>query len=158
MLVMSARAFVGLLLALCASAHLSLAWAEPARPSATVADALVSYANASDERLTELAAQWDGLTPNERRALLSEMKMRMARKRGAARGVLHIRLTRRYGAVPQKPKAKPEVWVRAVAQKNQASQNTPGFGVGFEWRVKRHELDEVDGKPEDSAVKAASSD
>ncbi len=38
------------------------------------------YADASDEALTKFAAQWDELEADQRRALLAEVKMRMARQ------------------------------------------------------------------------------
>ena len=92
---MPLRFLTGLALVLCAAMP-----AAAAAPAA--AEQPVSYANASDAELTALGAHWNDLSSEERQALLSEVKMRMARARsqGAATGVLRIKLRRRYGAVP----------------------------------------------------------
>lgn len=61
-----------------------------------------NYRETTDQQLTALAARWDDLSALERRALLSEVKLRMVRQQhaqaGAPSGVLHIRLTPRFGA------------------------------------------------------------
>ena len=93
-------------------------------------DPPISYANASDEQLTALAAHWDELAAAERRALLSEVKMRMARHEGGGNGVLSIRLTRRYGAVPQ-GQGGGQLRIRLGTGKANAKE----FGVGFEQRA-----------------------
>ena len=90
----------------------------------------VSYADASDEQLTALAARWDELAAAERRALLSEVKMRMARREGGGNGVLSIRLTRRYGAVPE-GQGGGQLRIRLGTGKANAKE----FGVGFEQRA-----------------------
>ena len=120
-----------------------------------------SYANATDEELTALGARWSELDSSQRRALLSEVKMRMARARqqGAAQGVLHIQLRRRYGAVPPTASGG-QLRIRIVQgqQGVQQTQDTRPFGVGFEQR-KGERTEPVDERrPADSAVKAADSD
>ena len=113
----------------------------------------VSYAEVSDEQLTALAARWDSLATAERRALLSEVKMRMARRqgsanRGSANGVLRIRLTRRYGAVPQ-GRAAGRLHIRLGT----GPANAKEFGVGFEQRAGQPQA--ADQAPAEQAVKAA---
>lgn len=117
---MPQRFLNSLVLALCA-----------AMPVGAVAQP-VNYANASDEELTALGARWNDLAPEERRALLSEVKMRMARARsqGAATGVLSIKLRRRYGAVPSGA-AKGDLHIQVTTRK----QVSKPFGVGFERRT-----------------------
>ena len=92
----------------------------------------VSYASVSDEDLTAIAARWDDLDAQQRRALLSEVKMRMKRN-GTAEGVLQVNVRRRYGTVVRHPNgatATLRVEVRSV--KKQGSQD---FGTGFERRA-----------------------
>ncbi len=86
------------------------------------------YADASDEALTKFAAQWDELEADQRRALLAEVKMRMARQ-GSSGGVLRIRLQRRYGTVIRRGRATIRIEVRPVLKARQE------FGVGFEQRT-----------------------
>lgn len=111
-----------LVLALCA-----------AMPAGAAAQQAVSYANATDEELTALGARWNDLGADERRALLSEVKMRMARARsqGSAAGVLRIKLRRRYGTVPSGGGAKGDLHIQVTTQK----QASKPFGVGFERRT-----------------------
>ena len=94
--------------------------------------ARISYASVSDEDLTAIAARWDGLDAQQRRALLSEVKMRMKRN-GTGEGVLQANVRRRYGTVVRHPngaRATLRVQVRSV--RKQGSQE---FGVGFEKRA-----------------------
>ena len=56
----------------------------------------------SDAQLTEIARRWNDLSTDERDALITEVKSRMARG-GNREGVLRIRLTRRYGTVVRHP-------------------------------------------------------
>ena len=104
----------------------------------------VSYADASDEQLTALAAHWDELAAAERRALLSEVKMRMARREAGTNGVLSIRLTRRYGAVP-----KGHLRIRLGT----GATNAKEYGVGFEQRAGQPR--NADPKPSKPTVKAS---
>jgi hypothetical protein len=119
----------GLCVALCCAANVGFAAVatEPKEGNSQDPPA-VSYANASDEQLTALAARWDELAAAERRALLSEVKMRMARRQVGTKGVLSIRLTRRYGAVPEG-----QLRIRVGTGKANAKE----FGVGFEQRAGR---------------------
>lgn len=118
---MPQRFLNSLVLALCA-----------ALPAGAFAQQAVSYANASDEELTALGAHWNDLSADERRALLSEVKMRMARARsqGSAAGVLRIKLRRRYGTVPSGA-AKGDLHIQVTTKK----QVSKPFGVGFERRT-----------------------
>lgn len=140
---MPLRFLTGLALVLCAA--MPAAVAAPA-----AAEQPVSYANASDAELTALGAHWNDLSSEERQALLSEVKMRMARARsqGAATGVLRIKLRRRYGAVP--PGAgNGNLRIRVTTRKQgskpfgEPSGQPVGqpsdqpFGVGFEQRTGR---------------------
>ncbi len=99
------------------------------------------YETHSDQELTNLAAQWDGLSTQQRRALLTEMKSRMASGESAG-PVMQIRSERRYGRIIRQPDGRvirietnvvrvrpvtPDMLDRARAQ--------AGFGVGFEKRV-----------------------
>ena len=116
----------GLCVALCCATNVGFAAvaAEP-KPDNSQGPP-ISYADASDEQLTALAARWDELAAAERRALLSEVKMRMARREAGANGVLSIRLTRRYGAVPEG-----QLRIRLGT----GTANAQEFGVGFEQRA-----------------------
>jgi len=131
----SRRRGVARLLRHLASLCLALCAAEFAAANGEALSQAVSYADASDEQLTALAARWDSLGAAQRRALLSEVKMRMARsqglaKGGSANGVLRIRLTRRYGTVPHGRTAG-QLHFRLEARPANAEE----FGVGFEQRA-----------------------
>jgi hypothetical protein len=99
------------------------------------------YAARSDEELTVLAANWDALGQTERRALLTEMKRRMARK-GDHSGVIRIRTERRYGRIIRQPDGRvirietQVVHVRPLDE-GDIEQARQGYGVGFERRVAR---------------------
>ncbi len=118
------------------------------------------YGDHSDEELTELAAHWDSLNRHQRRALLTEMKLRMARK-GANKEVIHIRTERRYGRIISQPDGQvihietQVVHVRPVDPDELKDQQS--FGVGFEQRIgrRRHELD---ARSADASAAAAASD
>ena len=137
---------VGLCILLCAaSAGFTAVAAAPETPASQ--DPPVSYAEASDEQLTALAARWDELAAAERRALLSEVKMRMARRQEGANGVLSIRLTRRYGAVPE-GRAAGQLRIRLGA----GTANAKEFGVGFERRAGQPQpANQEPGEPTDKA-------
>ena len=115
---------------------------EPAPPEKPSEPPPVSYAEATDRELTELAARWNDLSAGQRRALLSEMKLRMARQ-GAANDGLRIAVTRRYGTLVRHPNG---ATLRIELRSVQNAQ--PGFGAGFERRVGRN------GEP-DQAAEAA---
>ena len=108
-----------------ASSPEQLSASAPSEPS------LVSYAEATDRELTELAARWDDLSAGQRRALLSEMKLRMARH-GAADGRLRIAVTRRYGTVVRHSNGATAT-LRIELRSLKSAQ--PSFGAGFEQRV-----------------------
>lgn len=99
------------------------------------------YAARSDEELTVLAANWDALGQPERRALLTEMKRRMART-GDHSGVIRIRTERRYGRIIRQPDGRvihietQVVHVRPLDE-GDIEQARQGYGVGFERRVAR---------------------
>ena len=116
----------GLCVALCCAVNVGFAAVATEPGPGNSQDPPVSYADASDEQLTALAARWDELAVAERRALLSEVKMRMARRQAGTKGVLSIRLTRRYGAVPQG-----QLRIRSGTGQTNAKE----FGVGFEQRA-----------------------
>ena len=93
----------------------------------------VSYASVSDAELTAIAARWDDLDAQQRRALLSEVKMRMNRN-GTAGGVLNVDVGRRYGTVVRRSngaRATLRIEVRSVRKGGQ------DFGVGFERRARQ---------------------
>ena len=120
--------------------------AEPAR---------VSYASVSDEDLTAIAARWDDLDAQQRRALLSEVKMRMKRN-GTAEGVLQVNVRRRYGKVVRHPNgatATLRVEVRSV--KKQGSRE---FGVGFENRAGQDDAAPEKKEPDPPVLRVADPD
>lgn len=98
------------------------------------------YGEYSDQQLNALAADWDSLDRHQRRALLTEMKLRMARK-GTDQSVLHIRTERRYGRLIRKSDGRvihietQVVHVRPVKPEDLKARQ--GFGIGFEHRVAR---------------------
>lgn len=100
------------------------------------------YERLSDERLTALAADWDELDRHQRRALLTEMKVRMARN-GKRGDVIHIRTERRYGRIVRQPDGRlvrietQVVHVRPLDLDDPEGRHS--FGVGFEQRVARRE-------------------
>ena len=120
--------------------------------------AVLSYADATDEELTALGARWGELDSEQRRALLAEVKMRMARagRQGTAKGVLHIRLRHRYGAVP------PTVGsgrLRIRILQGEQAEGTQQFGVGFEQRKGARPGPAAEQQPAaGGALKAADSD
>ena len=113
---------------------------------------LPDYSDKTHHELTELSTRWDELESSQRRALLQEVKLRMARGKGPE-GVLTIRSQRRYGRLVRKSDGRvlrietQVVQVRPV--KPPAGDAQPGFGVGFE---RRAESDEQPVKPGDIPV------
>ncbi len=117
--------------------------------------ARLSYASVSDEDLTAIAARWDALDAQQRRALLSEVKMRMKRK-GTAEGVLRVNVRRRYGTVVRSPngaRATLRLEVRSV--KKQGSRQ---FGVGFEHRAGQDEAAPGEAEPDRPVRRVADPD
>jgi len=150
--------------------------AGPGVASRSVANAptkTAPYQAHSDEQLTVLAAQWDSLDTHQRRALLTEMKSRMARG-GKREPVLHIRTERRYGRIIRQPDGRVirietnVVRVQPVTPEMLARvRSHGGFGLGFEHRVGLHRRAEeplgegpagaaVAGAPEGAAESARS--
>ena len=117
--------------------------------------ARVSYASVNDEDLTAIAARWDNLSAQQRRALLSEIKMRMKRN-GNAEGVLRVNVRRRYGTVVRHRNgatATLRVEVRSV--KKQGSED---FGVGFEKRAGKDDAAPEEAEPDSPVIRVADPD
>jgi hypothetical protein len=123
--------------------------APPRRASAKHVPASNLFGERSDEELTVLAANWDALDQHERRALLTEMKRRMARK-GDHSGVIRIRTERRYGRLIRQPDGRvirietQVVHVRPLDEDDIEAPAREGYGVGFERRVARRGEAEAD--------------
>jgi len=109
--------------------------------AARVALAANPYAEHSDQELTSIAADWETLSEEERRALLTEMRGRMAAKKDDGEGrVIAIRTQRRYGRLVRQPDGS---LVRVetteqVVQYRRVPEGEAGdraFGVGFERRA-----------------------
>lgn len=96
---------------------------------------LPDYSTSTHNELTALGARWDELADTERRALLREVKLRMAQRKDAD-GVLMIRTQRRYGRIFRHSDGRvlrietQVVQVRPVAP----GEGPSGFGVGYERR------------------------
>jgi hypothetical protein len=106
-----------------------------------------SYASRTDEELTKIAADWEQLSLDERRALLSEVRSRMADARVAV-PVVRIETQRRYGRIVRQPdgtvlhieRREGTVEYRPLpqdAEERPLPQDAEGrpFGIGFEHRV-----------------------
>jgi hypothetical protein len=97
------------------------------------ADAL--YSDKTDRELTELAAGWESLSEDERRALLTEIKARMHTNSDKV-PVLTIQTERRYGRIERQPDGsliRIETTEHIVRYQPLASD--PPFGSGFEQRA-----------------------
>lgn len=97
---------------------------------------LPDYSNLSHHELTEVGARWDELGDAERRALLKEVKMRMATQNGGD-GALQIRAQRRYGRIVRRSDGRVLRIETKVVQVRPLSPRAAGersFGVGFERR------------------------
>lgn len=105
------------------------------------AAAVPTYTDSSNQALTALAARWDSLNVHERRALLTEVRRRMALQGGNPAGVLQIRSERRYGRIIRQPDGRlirietKVVHVRPATEAETLASQRAGFGVGFEHRV-----------------------
>jgi len=99
------------------------------------------YASHSNEALTELAAQWDTLDVHQRRALLTEVRQRMAQRGPQGTGVIKIRTERRYGRLIRQSDGRvirietQVVHVRPATEAEVLASRSAGFGVGFERRA-----------------------
>ena len=98
------------------------------------------YSASSDAELTHFAADWESLSEEQRRALLTEMRTRMEAKKDSGAPVIEIRAQRRYGRLVRQPDGSvvrvetTEQIVRyGVAEPSEAADHA--FGVGFEHRA-----------------------
>jgi hypothetical protein len=108
------------------------------------------YAQMSNEELTTLTTTWDQLSQEERRALLTEVRLRMAQ---TERPIIQIKTERRYGRVIQNPDGsvvRIETREQLVQYRRAPDDDNEqrAFGVGFEQRIaelegKQAEHDEV---------------
>ena len=99
------------------------------------AQAVGPFEAKTDAELTELAAQWESLDQDDRRALLTEMRSRM--ERTGERPVLTIKSQRRYGRILRDAEGNQVriqtthvVRLKRVAPRGMQQP----FGVGFEHR------------------------
>ena len=101
-------------------------------------NAATLYADKTDRELTELAAGWESLSEDQRRALLTEIKSRM-HANSDKHPVLTIQTERRYGRIVRQPDGSlvrietTEHVVRYQALPEDAGDRP--FGLGFEQRV-----------------------
>ena len=102
------------------------------------AGAATVYTDKTDRELTQLAAGWEALSEEERRALLTEIKSRMHAS-ADKHPVLTIKTERRYGRIVRQPDGSllrietTEHVVRYQALPEDAGDRP--FGLGFEQRV-----------------------
>jgi hypothetical protein len=98
-----------------------------------------TYAERTDVQLTELAAQWEMLDNDQRRALLTEVKHRMAASK-AQEPIITIKTRRRYGRTFRRADGS---LVRIETTEQVLRYHRPvtvtdenhAFGVGFERRA-----------------------
>jgi len=102
----------------------------------------ISYQNATDVELKALGARWEFLSAPERRALLAEVRLRMARDRGGSTRV-RIQATRQFGVV-RKPDGTTIRVERRIIRLIPAEQ---GYGTGFEQRVGQDARQPSEGAP-----------
>ena len=128
-----------------------------------VRPAAVSYASVSDQELTNIAARWDALDAQQRRALLSEVKLRMKRS-SEAEGILQVKVRRRYGKVIRHPNgatATLRIEVTSVQKGQQQDQQQDeqdgqqDFGVGFEQRSQQGGTSPEAAEPAQPVVRVA---
>ncbi len=120
------------------------------------ADALAAnpYADKTNQQLTLLTADLDDLSPEQRRALLTELRARMAAS-SADRQMIEIKTERRYGRIVQHSDGS----VVHIETREQIVEYRPApgsdgqqpFGVGFE-----HRLAELEAATREDARESAS--
>lgn len=113
-------------------------WLAPlsvAETADAVTDGLPDYSSSTHNELTALGARWDELADAERRALLREVKLRMAQRKDSD-GVLMIRTQRRYGRIYRHSDGRVLRIETQVVQVRPAApgEGRTGFGVGYERR------------------------
>jgi hypothetical protein len=114
------------------------------------------YGEMTDEELTALTATFDDLSQEERRALLTEVRLRMASSR-SEHPVIQIKSERRYGRVIQHPDGSVvhiETREQIVHYRRapEEADEQHAFGVGFEHRLA--ELEAQDAEHEEMAAEA----
>jgi hypothetical protein len=98
----------------------------------------ISYANATNEQLDALGARWGYLSAPERRALLAEVRRRMAQNTENT-GRVRIQTTRQFGVVqrPDGTTIRVERRIIRMIPANQGPGEQQGYGTGFEQRAAR---------------------
>jgi len=104
------------------------------------ADSDNPYSRSTDAELTSIAADWESLTEDQRRALLTEMRARMEAKKDGGGPVIEIRAQRRYGRLVRQPdgsvvrvETTEQIVGYGVPESSGAADRA--FGVGFEHRA-----------------------
>ena len=117
--------------------------------------AAISYASVSDQELTDIAARWDDLDPQQRRALLWEVKLRMKRN-SDAQGILRANVARRYGTVVRHSNgATATLRIQVTSVKKGQKKGQQDFGVGFEQRTRQGGADSEKPESAQPVVKVA---
>ena len=119
------------------AATAGVAAVDGAEPQSAV-PAVVSFSERSDQELNALlATQWDTLADAERRALLTEVKLRMARHKGRDRAI-SLQTQRRYGRriIRQRDGSVVRIETQVVRVRPAPNGQRP-FGVGFEERSRK---------------------
>ncbi len=95
----------------------------------------ISYVNATNQELDALGARWGYLSAPERRALLAEVRRRMAQNNGVSgnTGKVRIQATRQFGVV-KRPDGTTVRVERRIIRMIPVDQ---GYGTGFEQRAAR---------------------
>ncbi len=111
-----------------------------------------AYSNMTDAELSQLASDWESMSQEDRRALLTEIRTRMSTA-SDDRPIIQIKTERRYGRIIQRPDGSVlHIETREqVVQYRQAAPEGSGFGVGFEQRVAEMESDTEGLADEDSS-------
>ena len=107
-------------------------------PAAGVTAVQTSFAERTDQELTALlATKLDTLDDAQRRALITEVKLRMARNNGRDR-VIRLQAQRSYGrrVIRQRDGSVVRIQTQVVRVRPKPSGKSP-YGVGFEERAKK---------------------